>query len=393
MTAPPPLPDHPARRVELWLSDAVLGAAILGAVSWMIYADLAGDRPPGALAYGWAFVLGALMMVRRRFPLAVLAVTIIGLFAYYAAGYPAIGLGVPLAGALLSAAQYRNLRWSVSTATVTLAVAYGVRLAQGQDFGRIIGFEIVGEVGTVAAAIALGYSLRLRSELQESTRRLIASAAEEVRARAAEAASEERASIARELHDSLGHHATVTSMHADVIREASETNPEAVRESAQVVKTTSGEMLAELRRTVRTLRGAHAAEVRQIPSLDADRLRTDVFDSLPLQVHAEINLEDPPPEAVQAAAHRILQEALTNVARHSDAEEATVRVLTVGPDLHLSITDPGPARTASGTVQGYGIAGMRERAESLGGSLNARPDGQGFTVNALLPIRRPEEAS
>lgn len=385
-------PAGPAvRRVELWLTDALLGVILFGAVSWMIHADLAGERPPDAMAYSWAFVLGALMLVRRRFPLAVLSVTVVGIFIYYAAGYPAIGLGVPLAGALLSAAQYRRLRWPVLAAAASFLIAYGVRLGQGQDFGRIIGFELVGELGTVAAAIALGFSLRLRLELQDSARRLMHATVEEERARAAAATSEERSAIARELHDSLGHHATVISMHADVIREAVDADPAAVQEAAQVVKDTSREMLRELRSTVRTLREGSASppDARQLPTLSREYLQTAVFDPLPVQVSADIRMQHQPTPAVQSAVHRILQEALTNVTRHSAASRAEVSLTESPRGLHLTVKDPGPARGPS-EAGGYGLCGMRERAEAVGGTLTSGPEGAGFTVEALLPLRGQE---
>lgn len=383
---PEPASRRALARVELWLSDAVLGVLIFGAVSWMIYADLAGDRSPDALAYGWAFILGALMLVRRKFPLLILSFTIAGLFTYYAAGYPAIGLGVPLAGALLSAAQFRKLRWPVLGAVVTLGIAYGVRLSQGQDFDRIIGFEIVGELGTVVAAIALGVSLRLRRELQHSSSKLLAATAEQERARAVAAASAERAAIARELHDSLGHHATVVSMHADVILEAVNPDAPSAQESARIVKETGHEMLNELRATVRTLRSGAPSGPRQIPTFSVDFLQKAVFEPLPLAVKVDIDVNRELPSPVESAAYRILQEALTNVVKHSHAETTEVNISSSSSTLHLTVADPGPSKAPDGTAVGYGLHGMRERAEALGGSLSARAEGSGFTVEALLPI-------
>ncbi|MDR5711164.1 sensor histidine kinase [Nesterenkonia flava] len=243
------------------------------------------------------------------------------------------------------------------------------------------------------AAVALGYSLRLPQELQDSSRQLIESAAQEEHARAAAAASEERAAIARELHDSLGHHATVVSMHSDVVREAAASESSTVKDSAQIIKGTSQEMLTELRRTVQALRGANPSSARQIPSLDPGFLQTNIFEPLPVQVHADIQVVEQPPPAVQSAAHRILQESLTNVVRHSMADTASVTVLGSPSEVHLIITDPGPARAEPERTPGYGIAGMRERAEALGGSLRAASDGEGFTVEARLPIPSHEENS
>lgn len=381
-------------RVERWLSDAVLGMIIFGAVSWMIYADLAGERPPDVLAYGGAFGFGALMLIRRRFPLIVLSVTIAGFFGYYAAGYPAIGLGVPLSGALLSAAQFRRAWWALAAVALTFGISYTFRLAQGQDAERIIGYELVGELGIAAAAIALGVSLRLRRQVLQSSRRLQIAAAEQERSRAMAAAAQERADIARELHDALGHHATVVSMHADVIGESVDSDPDTARESAHIVKQTSHQMLTELRRTVRTLRRGAPPAAREIPGFSLESLQKDVFNPLPITVTADIDVVHRLPVHVQSAAHRILQESLTNVVRHSQAEIAQVRISSSADGLHLAVTDPGPHRRApEQRGADVGLYSMRERAEALGGSLSAGPAGSGFSVQALLPLEALPEAT
>ena len=374
-------------RVERWLSDAVLGMIIFGAVSWMIYADLAGERPPDVFAYSGAFALGALMLLRRQFPLVVLGITIAGVFGYYAAGYPAIGLGVPLAGALLSTAQFRRVGWALAALALTFGISYSVRLAQGQDAERIIGYELVGELGIAAAAIALGVSLRLRRQVQESSRRLQTAAAEQERVRAMAAAAQERAEIARELHDALGHHATVVSMHADVIGESVGSDPDTARQSAHIVKQTSREMLTELRRTVRTLRRGVPASAREVPGFSLESLQKAVFDPLPITVTADIDVVHGLPGHVQSAALRILQEALTNVVKHSRAGAAQVRIRSSADGLHLTVSDRGPHRSAPEPLGAdVGLHSMRERAEALGGSFSAEPVGAGFRVQTLLPL-------
>lgn len=373
-----------ADRVETYLGDAVLGVLLFGAVSWMIYADQAGDRAPDVLAYLWAMGLGGLMLVRRRFPLWVLWTTTLGIFAYYAAGYPAVGLGVPTAGALLSAAEFRKLRWPVGGAVILLGLSYGVRLAQGQDFMRIIGFQLAGDLGLMVAAIALGLSVKYRRRLKEQTHQLLAAVAEQERSQTRAAIATERSHIARELHDSLGHQATVISMHADVAREALSTDPPAAEQALETVKRTSTEMMAELRGTLRALRQRQASGSPREPYTLA-ALRSTFFDALPLQITADIDDDAALPAAVQTAAHRIIQEGLTNVVKHSQAQRAAVSVQVQRDAVEVEVSDPGPSNP-NPPPAGFGIVGMRERATSLGGTLSAEAVGQGFRVHARLPL-------
>ena len=94
--------------------------------------------------------------------------------------------------------------------------------------------------------------------------------------------------------------------------------------------------------------------------------------------------------ATQLAIYRISQEALTNVLRHSGATSTSVQLSLDGPDVRLTVTNPGAAPHDPAIVPGGGLLGMRERAELLGGSLRAerRPTG-GFLVEARLPVGRP----
>lgn len=374
----PRLPTVRAR-----LADALVGLVVFVAVSWMITADQAGDQPPDAVAYFWAFGLGALLLVRRSYPLVVLWITVVTLVAYYMAGYPAVGLSIPTAAALLSAAEFRRVWWPVLATVSLVIISYAVRIAQGQDLRQILGYELAGEVGLMAAAMALGVSLRLRHELQDSTARLVASTAREERSRSEAALAAERTNIARDLHDTLGHQATVISMYADVARQTVEHNPDEAQQALDVVTSTSSDMLSELRQTVTMLRGRKSQ--RNVTTLGA--LREHLIASLPLEIHADIDpqlTERSVSLAVQTAIYHIVQEALTNVLRHSTATTATVHILRENERLAVIVADPGPARDAA-TPAGAGIDGMTERATALGGCLTAQHHGQGFRVHAVLP--------
>lgn len=375
-------------QVRAYFKDALLGLVVFIAVSWMITADQASERPPDPIAYFWAFGLGALLMVRRTYPLIVLWVTVLTLVAYYMLGYPAVGLSIPTAAALLSAAEFRAARWPVFAAVALLTVSYAVRVLQGQDVGIILGYELAGELGLMTAAIALGISFRLRRELQHNTAQLVESMTREERSRANAIVATERADIARDLHDSLGHQVTIISMYSEIARETVEHDPQAAHKALEVVSATGSEMLSELRQTVRALREHHpVAEVTTLASLERQ-----IIAPLPLDVHTEIDpqlVDLSIPSSVQTTIYRVVQESLTNVMRHSLATSATVDIHQDGGLVAIIVADPGPARDDTESLgAGAGIAGMAERVKLLGGTFAARPDTDGFIVEATLPMNR-----
>ncbi|MGH8917529.1 MAG: DUF7134 domain-containing protein, partial [Actinomycetes bacterium] len=130
-----------SRFVRVHRDDLLLGAAVLLVVAGAIAADLGDGRRPDAVAYLFAVGLAALMLVRRTLPVLALVGTVVGLLGYYSAGYPAIGLAVPMAGALYSAAEAGKARWAIGTAAVALAGSTFFRIEMGQSVGYLIGYE------------------------------------------------------------------------------------------------------------------------------------------------------------------------------------------------------------------------------------------------------------
>ena len=238
-----------------WLADAVLAAAVTGTMAAIITANQGGRQDPDALAYLWALGLGAFMLLRRRHPVLVVAVSVLSLFAYYAAGYPAVGVAVPIAAALYSAARFGRTLWAIAAAGVVLAVSVGFRLAEGQEFARVVGYELAGHVLLMAGAIALGDGVRSRRALADRAREIAALGAERARQEAEAQAHQERMTIARDLHDALGHSTAVMSLHADVAREAVEReDSDAATAALRLIKDTAGATMAELRHTIAVLR-------------------------------------------------------------------------------------------------------------------------------------------
>ena len=203
-------------------------------------------------------------------------------------------------------------------------------------------------------------------------------------------ASEERLRIARELHDALGHHISLINVQAGVALHLMDERPEQARTALSAIKQASKEALTELRSVLDVLRQVDEQAPRT-PTPTLARLEELISQSVAagLDVRAETQGEVRPlPFGVDVAAYRIVQEALTNVARHAGPAAATVRIAYGERDVTVQVEDDGrgpPSHGSSGS--GKGLLGMRERVATLGGELEAgpRPDG-GFRVRARLPL-------
>lgn len=373
-----------ARRLPPVAVDALLGVAVTAVVSVVITADQGGRTGPDAVAYLWAAGLGALMLIRRRHPVLVVAITVFGLFAYYAAGYPAVGVAVPVAAALYSAAEFGRLPWAIGGGVVVLATSVAFRLVEGQAFSYVVGYELAGHAALIAGAIALGDGIRSRRRVVADAERIVALTAESARREAEAATQATHLGLARDLHDSIGHSTSVIALHADVAREALERDEPAAAEAAlRVIKDTSVSTMTELRRTVGVLRRGVAPSSAPLGVEGIPALLTTLGD---LRVTSLLDAEGLPP-SVDAAVFRVVQESVTNIVRHAAAREARVEVRADGEHVSVTVTDDGPARPPGPGAGGHGIAGMRERVEALGGSLSAEPTASGFRVAATIPRR------
>ncbi|MRG60297.1 sensor histidine kinase [Agromyces sp. CFH 90414] len=394
---------EPRGRIPAGAVDALIGVGVAAVISIVISAGQGGRQQPDVVAYLWAAGLGALMLVRRRHPLIVLAVSALGLFAYYAAGYPAVGLAVPVAAALCSAAEFGHLIAAVATAATVTVVSVAFRLLEGQSFSLVVGYELVGHLAVMAGAIAFGDGLRARRELQAGARRLAELTAQQARLDAEAHLHAERLAIARDLHDSVGHDASVISLHAEVAREAVGRDDEAARRALELIRSAATAMLVELRRTVTLLRNP-GERPRAVVSLeDLDEL-TRSATAAGFEVRTTVDPTLLPTAAgaralsstTEAAVYRIVQEAITNVVRHSTGSRVVVTVARDGHEVVAEIRDDGtagpppadrsPDRSPEPAATGNGLRGMRERAEALGGRLTAGPAPDGFAVRAVLPL-------
>jgi signal transduction histidine kinase len=200
---------------------------------------------------------------------------------------------------------------------------------------------------------------------------------------------DERARIARELHDVVAHAVSVMVVQAGAARFALGSDEEEVRERLLSVEETGRTAVRDLRRLLELLRADDGDDDGPQPGLAQLPMLVDELQKAGLPVRAEIDTgPDPLPGTLDVAAYRVLQEALTNVLRHSAAEWALVRVRTTGDAVVLEVADGGPARAGRGErlSTGHGLVGMRERVAVFGGTLTAGPDGAGWRVRAELPL-------
>lgn len=381
-----------AQQVPFWLLDLLLGVAVSLIISLVISADQGGGQDPDLIAYLFACGFGALMLVRRRFPVAVLVATMFLLFNYYVLDYPAIGLAVPVSAALYSGAELGHLTSTLIVSLLLIGVSTYVRILDGQAIAYLLGYELVSTVTLMAAAIALGDNTRSRRSLkaeQEQTARLIE---QEHALRTEQRLQAERVRMARELHDVIGHSISVISLHADIAKEALGHNDDEARRALTQIRATTSATMRELRSTVKQLRNPAIEQPdRSVSSLTNLANLIDHAQASGLLVALESQGDvSKLPAALDTAAYRIVQESVTNVMRHANATQVVITISVVAPTLQLKIVDNGLAATHA-VIPGNGIVGMQERARLLGGTLTAqpRPTG-GFAVSAIIPLERRE---
>jgi two-component system NarL family sensor kinase len=228
--------------------------------------------------------------------------------------------------------------------------------------------------------------LRLTVPLLAQTLRARALAQEliESRGQTIAAVEEERRRLRRELHDGLGPRLSGVAFTSDAARNLIRTDPAAAEEMVGQLRADTVIAIEEIRRMVYAMRPPALDELGLVPALRQQAVGLRNRDGRPVSVQVSAPEAFPDlPAAVEVAAYRIVTEALTNVARHSTSDSASVRLDPATDGLHLEVTDRG----SSGAWRpGVGLASMRERAAELGGTLEAGPGPDGGRVAALLPL-------
>jgi MYXO-CTERM domain-containing protein len=367
------------------LVDGLLAYTVAMAVGVAVFTSSA-DRQPGSWpAYLFAVGFGLILLLRRRHPVLVLTLTSLGICVYYALEYPPIGLALPIAAALFSAAEAGQLRIGIIVSLILVGLAVYFQVVGGRNVGQLIGYELPPVIALMGASLALGDGARSRRLLRESQRERERQARLEQERRATEQRTADRLRLARDLHDALGHNVALISLQSAVAAEALPARVPEAQQAVAEIRDISLATMTELRGTVRRLRSLDSpvdlpGGLNDLPAL-VEQARGNGLDVL----IAETGDQRVVPDALDQVVYRIVQEALTNIIRHANAASAVV-TLDRGPDaLTVIIRDDG--RGAAKMVAGNGIRGMTERAAEWGGSLTVISPGPdaGTVVTAVLP--------
>ncbi|MEU1184351.1 sensor histidine kinase [Streptomyces sp. NPDC005820] len=334
-----------------------------------------------------AYVLVALMhlpvILRSRVPLLVFGAVQCASIAYISLGYfPVVAVFGPML-VLYTVASVLPTRVAVGCAVVMTAVwVYAAVIDNRLTLGSAVNQALL----YCSIMVWFGTRVRRSSELAQQ---LAAEQAE----RARREVTEERTRIAREMHDVVAHHMSVISVQAGLARFVLDSDTETARDALSTIEDTSGEALEELRRILQVLRqdspgsaDAAAAPMPTLARLDdlVERVRAGGV-PVELSVQGEVR---PLAPGVELCAYRVVQEALTNVLKHTRNAAAQVRLHYERHQLTVSVTNEGEEANSDNfsTIGGHGLMGMRERAKLYGGTISVGPCAQGgFAVRLTLP--------
>jgi signal transduction histidine kinase len=388
----------PRLKLQASRRDLVVALAAFGLTLLLLGLDHNADRGLDALGVFLAALACFPLVAHRRSPLGVFAFTTAAAATLNGLGY---GLGPPFGPtvALFYVAEDERTRARIpETAAVVLgffAVHVGATAAAHGGFPTSsILFGVLVWGGAWVLGDQLQQRRRRRADVEERIRRAQRDTERERRL----AAAEERTRIARDLHDSAAHAINVILVQAGAARLLQQRDPDATRRALTTIEEVARETIGEIDQLVHGLRENGAGE--DLPAIEpptglaaletlADRYRAG---GLAIEIQTA-GRPRPLPRGIDQAAYRILQESLTNAARHGSGA-ARVEIRYGESELQLTVSNPAATRAGVETVAGgHGILGMRERAALLGGSLDAGLDGGRFRVHARLPYAGVEEHS
>lgn len=259
----------------------------------------------------------------------------------------------------------REIAWG--TAFVGVVAALGM-VATSASWGELFGGSVL-----LLLVAALGALARYRADLWDRQRLGIR--------------NEERVALARELHDTVAHHVSAIAVQAQAGGVVARLHPNRAVDVLATIEAEASRTLAEMRTMVRVLRGEEGVEyapqlgVADLPAL----ARADAMPTVEVRLDGSLSRLARP---VDAALYRLAQESLTNAVRHArGATRVEIGVRREGLAVRLLVTDDGRTEPGPTPEPGFGLLGMAERAQFLGGSLTARPAPEGgWVVEAVLPV-------
>jgi signal transduction histidine kinase len=385
-------------RIRRTLGDALLVGAVAAAVDLRVLASAGNEQHPGGVGYVFGPLIALGLFARWRWPMATLGWALALLLIYHATGNPGMSPVLALAVPVYAAAHAGRLWWATGAAGVAVAVASVVSLTEGDEPVVQVATQRLLEAALLAVLLLLGETRRMRGVEARRSRQEAARIAADKDVETRQRLAEQRLEIARELHDVLAHTLAAASIQASVAADTLDDDPATSRAAIDWIRQACRDARAELAAAVGLLRADGTPNAEAAWGTAAGREPAGGLDQLDgllhrvgqagLQValHTDGEAMPVPPE-VGLTAYRVVQEALTNVVRHSGAHGAEVRLTYRRHALQLDVEDPGPARSPS-RDDGFGLLGMRERVAAIGGRMHAGGTGAGgYRVAATLPLR------
>lgn len=363
------------------VEDVLLAAVLTG---WIVVDALtSGDWPrPFAASAALAAPAAAALAVRRAWPLASLVVTVGSLAAVH------VLLGPYQTGSSLLVVIIAAYSVGAHAARVWPPTLLCMVLITSWSLDATVS-EAVTNAGFVMVVTGLPYAIGRAARHQQSKGRALEAAAASLQTEQdalIRRTEEERRRIARELHDVVSHSLGVVVLHAGVAEEWLARDPERARQALGQIRATGNEAIGEMARLVELMRDEDSSARAPQPTLDDLRRLVEQWRSSGLEVTLRREgAPRPVPAAVQLSAYRVAQESLTNVAKHSDATQASVLLRYEADRIDVEVRDNGK-HTRPGAGLGSGLAGLRERVAVFNGRFEAgqEPAG-GWTVHASFP--------
>ena len=376
------------QRLSLWRRFA--GAGIYLVVVGFLVVEgqsepLTRDGPtPGALAYVILGVASLALLFCYRAPLLVAGIALAGLIVWRdVIDYQSRAINIPYLVALYAVAVTGTTRRTVIVGAGISAFAIGRAVVLGEAW-----IVAATAIGWTISALLFGEIVRARAELAAVADARARDAVADRELEASRRVTEERLRIARELHDVIAHTVSVMTVHTGVVADALDDPPEEVRNALATVRAASRDANRELRALVGLLRSPDGSDLAPAPGLgDIPALVRSSQDTGVRTELTEQGRRRELPALVELTAYRVVQEALTNVVRHTDAHQARVGIDFGAKELVVEVVDEGPSSTSVDVNEGFGLRGMAERVGVLGGVVDYGPrEPNGFRVRARIPL-------
>ncbi|WP_406076769.1 sensor histidine kinase [Micromonospora sp. NBC_00858] len=364
------------------LSGLALGGLLLG------NAALAPDAATvGAVDVLLVLAMAAALAVCRRYPVVALSVVTVAMLTLHVRVHSGVSAAFPVLGAVYVAA-WRGHRSAAALASVVFLggfLARDISVAPAGQPGQLIAERTALLLGWFVAANVAGFVARQRRAYLEQVEQRAIEAERTREEMALRRAGEERLRIARDLHDSLTHNISVIKVQTGIAVHLARKHGEEPSATLLAIQEASSAAMRELRATLGVLRSPSDEDRVGLTWVGELAERTRAA-GVPVQVTVTGQPRDLPAE-VDQAGYRVVQEALTNVARHAGPATAQVHVEYAPAQLTVSVTDDGQASPVRPVTPGVGLRGMRERVTGVGGTLRATAhDDRGFTVRATFPL-------